>query len=167
MYILDNSLDLYYAGNLYLDSIMKDFCDKILDQIREQKDTADYIGPFRAVAVMPVHGRLPLVSLTIQRLLVKNRFHAVICLGDSPEEEKICRDAGAGFIYHANRPIGRKLNTGFQIAADYDPHAVMYVSSSDWLSDNWLDVVSSYVGEFDLVGKLDGCFFCVCHVNMF
>jgi len=38
----------------------------------------------------------------------------------------------------------------------------MYVSSSDWLSDNWLDVVSSYVGEFDLVGKLDANF---AHVN--
>ena len=89
--------------------------------------------------MIPVHGRLPLLRLTIQRLLTRNKAHAVLCLGDSPEEEKACSDAGARFIYHVNKPIARKLNTGFQIAAEYDPDAVMYVSSSDWLSDNWLD----------------------------
>jgi hypothetical protein len=112
----------------------------------------------KAIAIIPVHGRLPLLALTIDRLLHKNGFAEVICMGETDEEAKTCLDAGAVFSFYPNLPLGRKLNHGYMVAESLHADAVAYVSSSDWLSDNWLSMVAPYVERYDLIGKL-GCTF--------
>jgi hypothetical protein len=116
----------------------------------------------RTVAVIPVHSRLPLLKLTIERLIQKCGVTEVICLGSTKEEADICTGAGAAFAPHRNKPIGRKLNYGFMLARLYDPDAVMYLSSSDWISAGWLSQVALYISDYDLIGKLDTNF---CHVG--
>jgi len=113
----------------------------------------------RTVAIIPVHGRLPLVKLTIQRLINKCGVTEVICLGDTKEEADVCTRAGAAFAPFKNKPIGRKLNQGFMLAQGYGPDAVMYLSSSDWISEGWLSQVALRIHQFDIIGKLD-CNFC-------
>jgi hypothetical protein len=108
----------------------------------------------KVVAVIPVHGRLPLLQFTIQRLILKNKVHKVICLGDCEDEAVCCEQAGAQFIWHKNKPIGRKLNAGFRIAKDYNPDAVSFIGSSDWLCDEWFNICEPFL-EFDLMGKFD------------
>jgi len=108
----------------------------------------------KVVAVVACHGRLPLLKQTIQRLLNKNKVSAVVCVG-SQEERNTCTDAGAMFIMHENKPLGKKWNAGFVAARELMPDALLFVGSSDWLSDNWLDESLPYLGEYDMIGKPD------------
>lgn len=108
----------------------------------------------RIAAVIAVHGRLPLLEHTIRRLYKKNKVDYVICVG-GPEEESVCKYAGAIFIHHENKPLGKKWNAGFLEAKKLNPDACIFVGSSDWLSDNWLEYSCLYVDQYDLVGKPD------------
>lgn len=111
----------------------------------------------KTVAVIPVKGRIPLLKQTIRRLYRKNGVHKVICIGDTFEEKTACEFEGAEFITHPNNPLGKKWNRGFQAAKQYDPDAVLFVGSSDWISDNWLNTIEPYImeKEVDLIGKPD------------
>lgn len=106
----------------------------------------------KIIAVIPVHGRLPLLKLTVERLYNKNNIHHVICVGEK-ENRKTCNDAGAEFIEHPNLPIGKKLNVGFQRAEELKPDAVSFVGSSDWLSDLWFDIIAPYIEKYEIIGK--------------
>lgn len=116
----------------------------------------------KIIAVIPVHGRLPLLKLTIQRLLLKNKIYKIICLGETEEEAFCCESVGAKFVWHKNSPLGRKLNTGFRIAKDYNPDAVSFIGSSDWLCDEWFNILTTYIDKYDLCGKRD---FIMVHIN--
>lgn len=107
------------------------------------------------IACIPVKGRLPLVALTIQRLLTKNKCSNVVCSGDTIEEERVIRDNGAEFVYHNNHPLGSKWNASFVRASDFNPDACLFIGSSDWISDNWIEYMSEYLRDFDMVGKVD------------
>lgn len=117
--------------------------------------------PFRAIACVPAFGRLPLLKHTIERLYKKNGVYKVICTGGI-EERKTCEEAGAIWVQHENKPLGRKWNRAFQKAAEYNPDVCVFVGSSDWLSDNWIDELKPWTQDFDLVG-LPGCYFT--HIN--
>lgn len=110
----------------------------------------------KTVAVIPVKGRLPLLKYTIRRLYEKNGVHKVICMGHV-EDRQTCVDEGADFIIHENNPLGKKWNAGFLKAKEYNPDAVLFVGSSDWVSDNWLPAMAPYIMEqgIDLIGKPD------------
>lgn len=112
-------------------------------------------GPI--VAVIPVYGRLPLLKHTITRLLKKCSVDVVICVG-GPEERKTCEDAGAKYYEYKNYPLGEKWNFGFQKARQFNPFAVLFVGSSDWVTDNWVSKCRPYLKENGLVGKA-GCHF--------
>lgn len=109
----------------------------------------------RTVAIIPVHGRLPLLKHTIERLLNKNGVDVVICIGDSEDEEMTSIKAGAKFYYHENMPLGRKWNYGFQKAREEKPDVCLFVGSSDWLSENWLPKLLPMMETVDMVGKPD------------
>jgi glycosyltransferase involved in cell wall biosynthesis len=108
----------------------------------------------KVVAVIPIKGRLPLLKFTIQRLLNKNGLTEVICVG-SKDEQKTVENAGAVFLEYNNTPLGDKWNHGFEYARRYNPDAVLFVGSSDWLSDNWLSETTPYLKDYDLIGKKD------------
>lgn len=116
----------------------------------------------KTIAVIPVHGRLPLVSVTIDRLYNKNGINHVICVGSTEEEQSVCTSAGAEFLNYPNKPLGRKWNHGFKKAQEYKPDFVVYVGSSDWISDNWLPVMTHLAKDFAIVGKPD---FNILHIN--
>jgi len=107
------------------------------------------------IAVMPIRERLPLLRVTIERLLRRNGVTQVICIGDSMEEEKVVNDSGGIFVKYKNNPLSEKCNIGFNIAKDFNPDGVLFTGSSDWLSDNWIAEVGKYLNEYDMVGKLD------------
>lgn len=121
-------------------------------------DLATAKKPYRVVAALPVFGRLPLLRQTITRLYKKNGCYRVICAGDEPEAKKICESLGAVWVNAANDPLGKKWNLAFLEAKKYYPDAVLYVGSSDWLSDNWLEVMQPYVEEHGITG-VPGCHF--------
>lgn len=114
-------------------------------------------GTTKVVAVVPVFGRRPLVRITIERLLKKNGVDKVICVGDVLKDKKVCLAAGAEWVDHPNKPLGGKWNAAFVEAQKYKPEAVLFVGSSDWVSDSWVKVLVLYIDYYDMVG-LPGCY---------
>lgn len=111
----------------------------------------------RVVAVIPVHGRLPILRLTIERLLKKNGCYAVVCAGWTDEEKMCCEEAGAIFIKHENLPLSNKWNACFQKAKELDPHACLFIGSDDWISENWIPRLYPSLYTHGMVGKA-GCY---------
>jgi glycosyltransferase involved in cell wall biosynthesis len=109
----------------------------------------------KTIACIPVHGRLPLLKHTIERLLNKNKLHAVVCAGATDEEKEVCERAGATFIYHENLPLGKKWNAAFEVAGQMGADNVLFVGSSDWVSDNWMEVMGQHTDQFDMIGLPD------------
>jgi hypothetical protein len=112
----------------------------------------------KVVACIPVLGRRPLLKHTIERLYKKNGVHKVICTGHDPEDRKVCEAAGAEWVQYRNTPLGAKWNAAFQAAKKYNPYAVLFVGSSDWVSDNWCKVMMPHLQRYDIVGTA-GCHF--------
>jgi hypothetical protein len=110
---------------------------------------------FNVVAVIPVKGRHPLVKHTIERLLTKNKVQKVICVVDSNEDYHVCHAAGAEVIPHFEKKLGAKWNLGFKKAQEYNPDACLFVGSSDWICEDWIDYCEPYIGRYDMVGKPD------------
>jgi len=100
------------------------------------------------VAVIPVRGRLPLLRHTIkQALKVTDK---VVCICDHAYEIPFCE--GAVCTVLSRVPLGRKWNAGFQFARQFDPDYVLYIGSSDWVSDNWVDTLLPYAEQYEIVG---------------
>jgi hypothetical protein len=112
---------------------------------------------YKTVAVIPAFGRLPLLKVTIERLYKKNRVSKVIVIGHESSVESLCEQTGAVFVKHENHPLGKKWNAGFLKAKEYNPDAVLFVGSSDWVSDKWIDVMLPHLKTYDMVGKA-GCY---------
>jgi len=112
--------------------------------------------PFKVVAAIAVHGRLPLLEHTITRLYKKNGCHKVICSGDGQEEKKLCESLGAVWVHARNKPLGNKWNQAFFKAKEFTPDAVVFVGSSDWLSDNWFEIMRPHVERHGFAG-VPGC----------
>jgi hypothetical protein len=104
----------------------------------------------KVVAIIPVHERLPLLPFTIGRLLKKNRVNEVICVG-SENERNTCENAGAIFIEHENI-LSNKWNAGFLKAKELNPDLCLFVGSSDWLCDDYLDRMIPKLYRVDMVG---------------
>jgi len=129
--------------------------------ICSKDDTGDCCGKcgeMKIIAVIPVFGRRPLVKLTIERLYKKNGVFKVICVGDDSEDQRTCRNTGAEWVHHRNKPLGAKWNAGFHAAKKYKPDACLFVGSSDWISDNWLSEMTPLLKDYDLIGT-PGCHF--------
>ena len=112
--------------------------------------------PFRVVACLAVHGRLPLLKHTIERLYKKNGCYKVVCAGDGQEEKKLCESLGAIWTPRRNKPLGMKWNSAFQRAKDFNPDAVLYVGSSDWICDDWIHIMRPHVEKHGFAG-VPGC----------
>ena len=106
----------------------------------------------KTIACIPVHGRLPLLKHTITRLLTKNKISAVVCAGSTDEEKEVCERAGATFIFHENQPLGKKWNATFKVAGEMQADNVLFVGSSDWVSDNWMQTMNQLMADNDMVG---------------
>jgi hypothetical protein len=128
--------------------------DRATSFISIQEDEFLKTKEVNIVAVIPVHGRLPLLKYTIRRLIEKNKVFKVICVG-SEDERETCENEGAEFILHENSPLGKKWNAGFMAAKKHNPDGCLFVGSSDWISDNWITHCSKFMNDFDLIGKPD------------
>ena len=107
----------------------------------------------KIVAVIPINGREPLLKYTIRRLYTKNNLFKVICVGINESEKNVVLEENGIWVYHENYPLGKKWNTGFLKAKEYNPDAILFVGSSDWISDDWIPSVYDYTKHFGIVGK--------------
>jgi len=112
----------------------------------------------KVVAVIPVFGRLPLLKLTIKRLLEKNGVSQVVCAGNEKDAKQFVLSAGCEWVNHNNKYLSDKWNATFRHAESLSPDAVLFVGSSDWLSNNWIDVMAAQLEDSAMVG-VAGCHF--------
>jgi len=98
--------------------------------------------------VVPAHGRADLTRVCLRVLadtcetLTDNGIQATAVVVGDDENMDTARDLGFGTIEQDNTPLGRKLNDGYQLAADpaYNPRPADYVvpfGSDDWIQP-WL-----------------------------
>ena len=103
------------------------------------------------VAVVPVLGREPLVYHTISRLI--DLVDEVVCVVENHVDRQICANLGAFICNSYGNPLGKKWNDGFWEARQFNPDFVLYMGSSDWVSDNWIEEMTKYDAE--IIGTLD------------
>ena len=108
------------------------------------------------VAPIPVYGRRPLLKYTISRL--QKAGVQVICMGHDADDQELALSLGSEWISISNDPLGAKWNAGFMAARKYEPTGVLFVGSSDWVSDNYIAEAERMLPEYDMLGKL-GCHF--------
>ena len=107
-------------------------------------------------APIPVFGRFPLLRLTISRL-IKQGVTPII-LGHENEAKEIAKEFDCEFISISNDPLGNKWNTGFQASKNYNTDAVIFMGSSDWCSDGYIQRCKEHSKDFGMIGML-GCHF--------
>jgi hypothetical protein len=107
-------------------------------------------------APIPVFGRFPLVRLTISRL--KRQGVTPIILGHEREAMDIAQQMEVEFISIDNDPLGNKWNKGFQASKNYNADAVIFMGSSDWCSDGYIQRCKEHSKDFGMIGQL-GCHF--------
>lgn len=112
----------------------------------------------KVIVPIPVNGRLPLVRLTVKRLYEKNKVDKVILMGHEPQLKKLAYDMDCVWVETANNPLGLKWNLGFMAAKRFNPDAVLFVGSSDWVSEDYLPICEQYIDQYEMIGKL-GCHF--------
>jgi hypothetical protein len=62
------------------------------------------------------------------------------------------------FISIDNDPLGYKWNKGFQASKNYNADAVIFMGSSDWCSDQYIERCKEHSNNFGMIGML-GCHF--------
>ena len=107
-------------------------------------------------APIPVFGRFPLVRLTISRL--KRQGVIPIIMGHEREALDISKEFNVEFISIDNDPLGNKWNAGFMACQNYSPDGVIFMGSSDWASDDYIQSVKDALNDFPFIGML-GCHF--------
>jgi hypothetical protein len=110
-------------------------------------------------AVMPVKGRLPLLKLTVSRLV--RQGVNVVCAGHTEQEKDICTQAGAYFIMTPyDITLGKKWQMCVDFARTKNPDALMMMGSSDMVEDNWVKTMYKDMINYDaaMVGT-QGCYF--------
>lgn len=110
----------------------------------------------KLTAPIPVFGRFPLVRMTISRL--KAQGVIPIVLGHEREAMDIAQQMDVEFISIDNNPLGNKWNKGFQASKNYQADGVMFMGSSDWCSDDYVDSVRLHLQHYGMLGML-GCHF--------
>ena len=103
------------------------------------------------VAPVPILGRKALFPWTCHRLILNGIIP--LCIVESNKERLLCESYGWHVKQVKHMPLGSKWNIGFEWAWAFDPEAVLYVGSGDWVSDDWIDTLLPYLDDFDMVGS--------------
>jgi hypothetical protein len=107
-------------------------------------------------APIPIYGRFSLVRLTMERLI--NQGVTPIGIGNEPQAKQICKELEVEYIEYSNNPLGAKWNAGFKACNKPDCESVLFVGSSDWISDTYLKLVKKHLNKYDIIG-VAGCHF--------
>ena len=110
----------------------------------------------KIIAPIPCFNRFPLVELTASRLI--RQGVTPILIGHENQIKKIANDLNIEFIQAPNSPLGNKWNKGFMACKNYNPDGVIFMGSSDWCSDDYIQSVNENLNDFNLLGML-GCHF--------
>lgn len=79
-----------------------------------------------------------------------------MCAGDDPLDKKCAENAGAVWINAINHPLAAKWNKAFFYASTFYPSHYLFMGSSDWVSENWVQKsLDAMEGKYDMVGKRD------------
>jgi len=107
-------------------------------------------------AIIPVKGRHELLCHTVARLRYKNKVDYVVCVVSNEEDLFFTSLYCDHVIMHPNNPLAMKWNAGFEYAyRHFDPDAYLFVGSSDWLCDDYLDRMLPELDGYDMIGKPD------------
>ena len=103
----------------------------------------------KIIAIIPVMGRPDTIRKTIPRLI--RQVDKVIIAGHTEEEAVICKGSDF-YICDKDMKVGAKWQFCAERAREDKPDAILIMGSGCMISDNWIDTLSPYLKEYDLVG---------------
>lgn len=101
-------------------------------------------------APIPIFGRMPILGFAIKRL--KRQGVRPLFIVSRNKDKRLCQHYKADYIEYRNKPIGAKWNAGFRAVREWDPEAVLYIGSDDWISDNWVPTLLPKLKKVDMIG---------------
>lgn len=171
----EHDKQLTRASNTNFNSELRKSYIKIFEDNKKSTNPDIYIQPiynsvekitYKIFTAIPVNGRHELIKHTIIRLLTKCGVSKVYCMGDNNDDKKVCEESGAEWVNHPNFPLGKKWNSGIEAALksgiDYD--GFLFVGSSDWIGEDWINTFSPYLSEYDMIGTTN-CYFLDINTN--
>jgi len=106
---------------------------------------------------MPIRGREPLLYHSVRRL-VNNNIQVVGC-GHTISEKIVVEMAGGEFILIPDKTtIGNKWQLALNRARKHNPDCILYVGSSDWVSENWVSVLYKDIEAGYAMAGTPGCY---------
>lgn len=105
--------------------------------------------------VVTSKGRERVVLETLRFLRKQTVPIDLLLVSDNPRNKSIAKQVKCNFLYYKNKPVGEKHQAGIKyIRKKFHPDAVLVCASDVWLTSNWCEVSSKYIGEgYDMVGK--------------
>lgn len=107
----------------------------------------------KITAVIPVRGRVPLVKRTVRRLrdMGVTVVAAVSTWDDMRAIETMCEKCEMV----SRMALGRKWDIIYEMAKETKPDVVMHLGSDDWFTENWVDDLTGWLNNYDIVGVGD------------
>lgn len=108
----------------------------------------------KITVVMAIHRRKEITIETIKRLKQQSKYiNGIVLVGDSNVEKDIAVETQCIYLQTKNQPLGRKWQLGVTKARTIKNHGIMICGSDGWISSNWLQKLTPYLREYDLIGK--------------
>jgi hypothetical protein len=105
------------------------------------------------VVLIPTFQRFDLTVETIKRFqnqtLPPSR---IIIIGSDEEDREISEMMDIDYIEVPNEPVRDKVQVGITYCHRFNPDGLLLCGSDDWLSLNWIEVLSKYLKSHDLIG---------------
>jgi len=104
-------------------------------------------------ALVPTWRRRKITIETIRQILDQTTPpDKIIVVGSCYEDRMVSNITGVGYLEVPNEPLGAKVQAGIEYCRRFNPDGLLLCGSDDWLSSNWIEVLSPYLEDYDLVG---------------
>ena len=107
----------------------------------------------KVVAAIPIRGRIPLMLRTLRRLTEMGVLP--VCACSTQDEERQVIELGGIAKTVPRMELGRKWNIIYDLARTLKPDAVLHSGSDDWFTENWIEILSGWLQDYEIVGVTD------------
>ena len=111
-------------------------------------------------AYLPIYKRKELAVETFRRL--RNQTQAldkIVAVGSCREDRETAEECGVDYISRENQPLSNKIQAAVVYLRQFEPDGIMGIGSDDWPTADWIEELSPYLENFDIVGT-DHLYFC-------
>lgn len=105
-------------------------------------------------AIVPTYRKPESILLQTIKYLCEQtiEINRIVVVG-SDESDSFVKKLGVDYIETENLPLWKKFQFGISYCKQYKPDAILICGADDWLSLNWIEILSPYLTDFDIIGS--------------